>query len=313
MLTKFIEPWLLFPGIVIVFLAAGAIILLGIVRHHRIVLRAARIARPLLVLSVATLTVAVALYALSTDALADRLMRRLESAYGAGGEAALTAQGASAADGALLTAQSASATGGALLPAQGASAADGAALPAALPAAFAPDAVVVLGGGVVASSPAEDGAPALSAEAESRLVYGFRLARSLGVPIVVSGGTVFGEGPAEGDVAAALLIELGMPPEMIRVEAASRTTAENAIFSARDFTPVRPAVVTSAYHMRRSLFAFRAAGLDPIPAPCVFRASNPPEPLRPDHFLPNVHALESSSIVWRETVGYWWYRIRFRR
>lgn len=287
MLTKFIEPWLLFPGIVIVFLAAGAIILLGIVRHHRIVLRAARIARPLLVLSVATLTVAVALYALSTDALADRLMRRLESAYGAGGEAALTAQGASAAD--------------------------GAALPAALPAAFAPDAVVVLGGGVVASSPAEDGAPALSAEAESRLVYGFRLARSLGVPIVVSGGTVFGEGPAEGDVAAALLIELGMPPEMIRVEAASRTTAENAIFSARDFTPVRPAVVTSAYHMRRSLFAFRAAGLDPIPAPCVFRASNPPEPLRPDHFLPNVHALESSSIVWRETVGYWWYRIRFRR
>ena len=287
MLTKFIEPWLLFPGIVIVFLAAGAIILLGIVRHHRIVLRAARIARPLLVLSVATLTVAVALYALSTDALADRLMRRLESAYVAGGEAALTAQGASAAD--------------------------GAALPPALPPAFAPDAVVVLGGGVVASSPAEDGAPALSAEAESRLVYGFRLARSLGVPIVVSGGTVFGEGPAEGDVAAALLIELGMPPEMIRVEAASRTTAENAIFSARDFTPVRPAVVTSAYHMRRSLFAFRAAGLDPIPAPCVFRASNPPEPLRPDHFLPNVHALESSSIVWRETVGYWWYRIRFRR
>gem|GEM_PF-1691232 len=291
MLTKFIEPWLLFPGIVIVFLAAGAIILLGIVRHHRIVLRAARIARPLLVLSVATLTVAVALYALSTDALADRLMRRLESAYVAALPAALPAA----------------------LTAQGASAADGAALPPALPPAFAPDAVVVLGGGVVASSPAEDGAPALSAEAESRLVYGFRLARSLGVPIVVSGGTVFGEGPAEGDVAAALLIELGMPPEMIRVEAASRTTAENAIFSARDFTPVRPAVVTSAYHMRRSLFAFRAAGLDPIPAPCVFRASNPPEPLRPDHFLPNVHALESSSIVWRETVGYWWYRIRFRR
>jgi uncharacterized SAM-binding protein YcdF (DUF218 family) len=49
-------------------------------------------------------------------------------------------------------------------------------------------AVVVLGGGVIDDAPDEGGSAALSEEALKRVVYGLRLYRGLGVPIIASGG-----------------------------------------------------------------------------------------------------------------------------
>jgi uncharacterized SAM-binding protein YcdF (DUF218 family) len=192
-------------------------------------------------------------------------------------------------------------------------------------------AVVVLGGGVIWDSPAEglinaldglagdaavrpDGdngiaTSSLSVEAESRLLYGVRLARRLALPLVVSGGRVLSAPvvPPEADVAARLAGDLGVPPEMILVEKKSRTTAENARFTRERYGFERVIVVTSAYHMRRSLLAFSRAGMTALPAPAAYRSDR--RPLRPVMFMPDATNLRDSSTVMRERIGYLWYRL----
>jgi len=190
------------------------------------------------------------------------------------------------------------------------------------------DAVVVLGGGIVDDPPSEvlladirhgstredrttTHRAALSAEAESRLLYGFRLARALGVPIVVTGGRVMTAGtvPSEAETARLLLIELGFPPGEILVEEESRTTGENAEFTRERFGFDEVAVVTSAYHMRRAIFAFDAAGLPAVPAPAPYRTDE--QPLRAIDFMPSASAFYGNSIWLRERVGLAWYRLRY--
>ena len=61
---------------------------------------------------------------------------------------------------------------------------------------------------------------------------------------------------------------LGLPPERVRVEDRSRTTYENAVFSARlpGVDTAKPwLLLTSAWHMRRSLATFQKAGWNVTP------------------------------------------------
>ena len=191
------------------------------------------------------------------------------------------------------------------------------------------DAVVVLGGGVVWDTPAEsllqelDGEPvwagddsgagyapsSLSAEAESRLLHGARIARRLELPLVVTGGRVLSAAvvPPEALVAAKLARDLGLPPTMIVEESDSRTTAENARRTADRFDFTTVVLVTSAYHMPRSVLAFESAGLAVLPAPAPFHADK--RPLRPVDVLPRSNTLYSVSRVLREAVGMLWYRL----
>lgn len=276
MITKFIEPWVLFPGNLIILLALIALMLFRTRRH---MLRWGQPpAATAAVAASATLLsgVALLLYVASTAIVTDRVMGALERSIAPASAAELTSA----------------------------------------------QAVVVLGGGVVSQSPAErtlqelDGEPvsgraaaSLSPEAESRLLHGVRLARRLQVPLVVSGGRVLAaeEVPPEAEVAAALARDLGIPRDMLRVEEASRTTAENARFTAERFEFQRVAVVTSAYHMRRALLAFDREGLTPLPAPAAYRRDQ--RPLRPVMFMPGATNLRDTATVLRERVGFLWYRM----
>ncbi len=67
-------------------------------------------------------------------------------------------------------------------------------------------------------------------------------------------------------------------------------------------------LVTSPSHMRRSVGAFVAQGLDPIPAPSVQH----PDGFLEDKFLlmPNRDALEASRMAMRETMALGYYAIR---
>lgn len=65
------------------------------------------------------------------------------------------------------------------------------------------------------------------------------------------------------------LIFSGVPEAAILVEAASRSTRENALEAAallKD-TPGSKVLLTSDYHMRRAYAAFAKAGLDVLPRP----------------------------------------------
>lgn len=89
-------------------------------------------------------------------------------------------------------------------------------------------------------------------------------------PIVVTTGAHHRNPPGEAVVARDILVSLGVPEAVIRLEEKSRNTIGNFNF-ARALVPdaVRIYVVTEPFHMGRALRIARAEGFDPLPWPVV--------------------------------------------
>jgi uncharacterized SAM-binding protein YcdF (DUF218 family) len=175
------------------------------------------------------------------------------------------------------------------------------------------DAIVVLGGGVLEGAPDQGGRPSLSPPAQKRLIYGLLLYRKLGVPLFVSGGKPWRSANAasEADVAADMLVGLGVPAERIFKEGASDTTWENA----RLLAPLlaahgvrRIALVTSAAHMPRARIAFSRAGIDFVPAPTDYLSQSKHRTFV--DFLPTFNALRDSFVALQEYCGIVVYALR---
>ncbi len=138
---------------------------------------------------------------------------------------------------------------------------------------------------------------------------GASLARASGLPILVSGGQL---GPGEPSIAslmaASLQVDFGIHAQW--QEASSLDTWQNAAFSAgilRAADVGTVYVVTHAWHMRRALIAFRAAGLHAVAYP-VWREA--PPRLQWIEFLPRVAAWEQSYYAIHEWIGCAWYGLR---
>lgn len=118
----------------------------------------------------------------------------------------------------------------------------------------------------------------LNAHAE-RLTEAVALARAHpGLTLVFTGGCVdTGEGcVAEAVLARRFFTRMGVPPERVLYEAASRTTFENAVLTAQlpGMDKTRPwLLLTSAWHMPRAMAAFRSQGWNVTPWPADFRSN----------------------------------------
>lgn len=109
-------------------------------------------------------------------------------------------------------------------------------------------------------------------DAADRIRYAGTLARQHpNAPVLISGGQVFARPGmrSEAEAMAEMLVELGVARERIRLETGSRTTAENAAFAKTlaAGTDGPWLLVTSAYHMPRSMGVFRKVGVPVIAAP----------------------------------------------
>jgi uncharacterized SAM-binding protein YcdF (DUF218 family) len=170
-------------------------------------------------------------------------------------------------------------------------------------------AIVVLGAGVHPG----DGAAApdtLGPLSLERVVYAAEADRALHLPVAVSGGRVFPAQTAESALMQAVLQrDFGVPVAWKDEE--SRTTYENALYTARLLAPERITtivVVTHAWHMPRALWAFERVGLQPLPWPAprdVVRLR------RIDDVLPSIAALDDSSHALHEMIGALYYRLRY--
>lgn len=168
--------------------------------------------------------------------------------------------------------------------------------PADLAALRSAQALVVIGGGVVPESP-EYGKSVPGGESLRRVRYAARLARSLGLPVLVSSGNPYG--PPEAPAMADALREYGVEPQWI--ESASRTTAENAVASAQLLGErKRIALVTTAWHMPRARRAFEAAGFEVLPAPTAYIGRVESQLLG---LLPTAQGLSYSRLALREYLG----------
>jgi len=175
------------------------------------------------------------------------------------------------------------------------------------------DVIIMLGGGMYPGVRDMSGIGAPGFGTMERLVTAARLHRRLGVPIIVSGGTVFKNGGNIAEVGARFLMDLGIPAEMILSEDSSRDTYENAIYS-KELCRLRsfkhPLLVTSAMHMPRALFCFEKAGLRVTPYPCGLTLWEE----RPSHwsdYLPTAANLEITAAGLHERLGMLYYRVRY--
>jgi len=101
-----------------------------------------------------------------------------------------------------------------------------------------------------------------------------------------------------------------VPDSRILVESKSLNTHEEALIVATMLSAIRHdhvVLVTSALHMRRSMGAFRAAGIDVIPA--VARSSRAANHWT-EWILPSQAGLEEGALLAHELAGQAYYVVR---
>jgi len=176
-----------------------------------------------------------------------------------------------------------------------------------------PDGIIVLGGSIDPDISAAHGRAALTYAAD-RMIAAAALARRYpNARIVFTGGSanlVADDSAKEADYAMSLLESLGIPRERLTMERRSRNTQENAEFSKALVNPKdgeRWLLVTSAYHMPRSVGLFRKAGFAVEPYPVDWRVGKPADLLTFSVFA--VNGLERTDIAMREWIGLAAYRL----
>ena len=174
------------------------------------------------------------------------------------------------------------------------------------------EAIVILGGGTIQNSPeARDGRDTLASDAMKRAVYAFDLRDYFPVPYVFSGGIVFDYNQeSEAATAGRFFVSLGLPYERLMLEAKSRNTWENARETAK-LGIKRAILVTSAYHMPRSVFCFERNGIAVIPAPTDYKCARGK---KTDFFsfMPSMGSLGKTYQALHEYIGLLSYRILYR-
>lgn len=162
-------------------------------------------------------------------------------------------------------------------------------------------AIVILGGGLRRNAAEFDG-DTVGDRSLARLRYGARLAKRYRLPVLVTGGSVFGGIPEAQAMRESLETDFGVTPRW--TESASRDTEENARYSASLLAQAqvsRILLVTDGAHLRRAQAWFAREGLEVIAAPTAIAAAFQwDDPLE---LLPSPGALYASWNALHELVG----------
>ena len=131
----------------------------------------------------------------------------------------------------------------------------------------APDGIIILGGSIDADLSVAHGTSVVRS-APDRIITAAALARRYpDARLVFTGGSanLISNDAREADFAGDLFESLGIAKSRLIIERQSRNTVENAEFT-RDLVKPKPGerwlLITSAYHMPRSVGLFRKAGFD---------------------------------------------------
>ncbi|CAI2934533.1 YdcF family protein [Aminobacter niigataensis] len=140
------------------------------------------------------------------------------------------------------------------------------------------DGIVVLGGGFEGAINLARGGYELNSGGDRFVETAILARRYPDARVVVSGGSgaLMLEGEGDADTAPRLLEALGVSRDRLILENRSRNTYENALFSKELVTP-KPGetwlLVTSAFHMPRSMALFAKAGFAVVAWPVDYRTS----------------------------------------
>lgn len=167
------------------------------------------------------------------------------------------------------------------------------------------DAIVVLGGSLV--SPTSD---TVYPELFSGADRGWQAARCFHAgkaPVILFSGVSEGPGMKQ------FLMDLGVPADKILLESESRNTYENGIFTREKLKALgakKVILVTSAWHLRRSILTFKQMGMEVIPSGCDYEALAIRSGFLPTtilYYLPSSEYISRNSYSAKEHLGYWAY------
>lgn len=140
-----------------------------------------------------------------------------------------------------------------------------------------PYGIIILGGAITEDMSAAHG-QVIFGDGAARLTEAAILARRYPLARIVYTGGSASFTPTtstEAEEAKTLLVALGVDPERITIETRSRNTDENARFTAAMVAP-KPdqtwLIVTSAWHIPRSMGLFRKAGFNVVAYPVDYHA-----------------------------------------
>ncbi len=174
--------------------------------------------------------------------------------------------------------------------------------------------IVILGGGSILTTDREGKLISrLSPIGTARLLEGILLSDELGIPLLFSGGNVLkGEGAAtEADAAESILMRSRLSTNQYQLEDKSRNTYENALFTAEETKARDIILITSAFHMKRSISCFHKAGfriigIRPVDTRLDRKAWNLID------FFPGIESMQSSITALHEYGGLLYYRIFYK-
>ncbi len=184
------------------------------------------------------------------------------------------------------------------------------------------EAIVLLGGATRSKSYPRPGIDL--SEQGDRVVYAAQLYKQQKAPlIIISGGRIDWKeagDPESADIATVLTNDLGVPATALIQEPYSLNTHENAINVQKilaDRQIKKVLLVTSAFHMPRSLRIFRKLKMDVIPAPSDYLVAQIAldEPNRTWEAaalsaIPDAQRLNNFTTVLKEYIGTWMYTVR---
>jgi uncharacterized SAM-binding protein YcdF (DUF218 family) len=177
-----------------------------------------------------------------------------------------------------------------------------------------PAGIIVLGGGVDDQITSRRGNPLELNEAGDRVLTMLALAKRFPeAKIIFTGGAadvIETTAEPEAEAVKARIAAYGLDPARILFESRSRNTFENALFT-RELLKPQPSetywLVTSAFHMPRSMGVFRHAGFDVRAFPVDYRTGSMADVLR---FSATIgEGLRRTDIAVKEWLGLLAYRL----
>jgi uncharacterized SAM-binding protein YcdF (DUF218 family) len=176
----------------------------------------------------------------------------------------------------------------------------------------APDGIVVLGGSIDPDLSIAHGVPVVRAAADRILAAAALARRYPKARLIFTGGSgnLISNEAKEADYAVELFESLGISRNRLEIERRARNTRENAEFSLALAAPKsgeRWLLLTSAYHMPRSVGVFRKAGFAVEPYPVDWRVGGKTDLAA--FWIFAVEGLGSVDVGVREWIGLAAYRI----
>lgn len=175
----------------------------------------------------------------------------------------------------------------------------------------AAQAIVVIGGGRNYNRPDFNG-DTINSYGLERLRYAAHLHEMTGLPLLISGGAKFDSETSEASIMKDVL-EREFKVKVKWLEEASNNTYENVEHMANllnKYGIAHVIVVTHAWHMPRTMWAFDKVGIDATPAPTAFNEDNPIN-TGMSAFIPQANALMVTRVFLHEVIGRQWYQLYY--